>query len=241
MATEFKAISSRTTSGLVASVKAAITDGWQPFGSINVAGAQSIVMVVGRGEDITSAITDFDIAVASSRSMMIQRANLKMEDGFKPFGGFSEQTSQYAVALIKGEAEGGGSATVAWTDVTGKPSTFAPIIGTTATTAKAGNYAPAWGDVTGKPATFAPVIGTTSTTAMAGDKFVQGSAVASVAAVTSKAATAVASDAELAAAVTGLNALIAEFNKVRTDLAAVRTAHENLLAQVRASKVIATT
>lgn len=29
-----------------------------------------------------------------------------------------------------------------WTQVTGKPSTFAPIIGTTATTAKAGNWIP---------------------------------------------------------------------------------------------------
>lgn len=42
-------------------------------------------------------------------------------------------------------------------------------IGTTATTAKVGNYTPAWGDVTGKPTTFAPVIGTTATTAMAGN------------------------------------------------------------------------
>lgn len=29
-------------------------------------------------------------------------------------------------------------------------------LGTTASTAKAGDYAPAWGDVTGKPTTFAP-------------------------------------------------------------------------------------
>lgn len=35
------------------------------------------------------------------------------------------------------DAAGGGA--VAWADVTGKPATFAPIVGTTATTAKAGN------------------------------------------------------------------------------------------------------
>lgn len=35
-----------------------------------------------------------------------------------------------------------GDSTVAWEDVTGKPTTFAPTIGTTATTAKAGNYTP---------------------------------------------------------------------------------------------------
>lgn len=50
----------------------------------------------------------------------------------------------------------GGAGTTDWADITGKPATFAPTIGTTATTAKAGNYAPAWGDVTGKPTTFPP-------------------------------------------------------------------------------------
>lgn len=170
MATEFRALSSRTSSGLVALVNQAIADGWQPFGSINTAGPSSIVMVVARGDDVTSAITEFDIAVASSRALMIQRANIKLAAGFKPFGGFSEQTSQYAVALIKGDAgTGGGSTTVAWADVTGKPTTFAPIIGTTASTAKAGNYAPSWSEVTGKPTTFAPTIGTSPSTAKAGD------------------------------------------------------------------------
>lgn len=56
-----------------------------------------------------------------------------------------------------------------WTEVTSKPTTFAPIIGTTATTAKAGNYAPTWAEVTSKPTTFAPIIGTTATTAKAGN------------------------------------------------------------------------
>lgn len=44
---------------------------------------------------------------------------------------------------------GGESSPVAWADVTGKPSTFAPIVGTTATTAKAGNYTPTVATVTG--------------------------------------------------------------------------------------------
>lgn len=65
-----------------------------------------------------------------------------------------------------GSGEGG---PVDWADVTGKPSTFPPIIGTTPTTAKAGNYAPAWGDVTDKPTTFPPITGTTAGTAKAGD------------------------------------------------------------------------
>ena len=36
----------------------------------------------------------------------------------------------------------GGDGAVSWNDITGKPATFAPTIGTTATTAKAGNYTP---------------------------------------------------------------------------------------------------
>jgi len=44
----------------------------------------------------------------------------------------------------------------AWAEITSKPTTFAPVIGTGATDAKAGNYVPAWTEVTGKPTTFTP-------------------------------------------------------------------------------------
>lgn len=43
---------------------------------------------------------------------------------------------------IYGLPSGGGPSTVAWADVTGKPATYPPVVGTTATTAKAGNYQP---------------------------------------------------------------------------------------------------
>lgn len=42
---------------------------------------------------------------------------------------------------------GGGGGAVAWADVTGKPTTFPPVVGTTATTAKAGNYVPTSAEV----------------------------------------------------------------------------------------------
>ena len=79
----------------------------------------------------------------------------------QPFVAVNSGDAQDAPAGAKpislyGVEAGGEAAPVAWGDVTGKPSTFAPIVGTTATTAKAGNYQPAWGDVTGKPTTFAP-------------------------------------------------------------------------------------
>lgn len=48
------------------------------------------------------------------------------------------------------EAGGGGSGDpVTWDAVADKPATFPPVIGTTASTAKAGNWVPAIADVTG--------------------------------------------------------------------------------------------
>lgn len=94
----------------------------------------------------------------------------------------------YAVEEKVKEIEGGGDITVSWGDIEDKPTTFTPTIGTTATTAKAGNYQPTWAqvtskpatftpsahthvwaDITDKPATFAPTIGTSATTAKAGN------------------------------------------------------------------------
>ncbi len=54
------------------------------------------------------------------------------------------------------EVKPGGSSAVAWGDITGKPETFPPTIGTTAGTALAGN-------------THILTIGTTATTAAAGN------------------------------------------------------------------------
>lgn len=50
--------------------------------------------------------------------------------------GVPPEVAKEIIAVIA--ASGGGGA-VSWADVTGKPATFAPTIGTTATTAKAGN------------------------------------------------------------------------------------------------------
>jgi hypothetical protein len=44
---------------------------------------------------------------------------------------------------------GGGSATVTWDAITGKPTTFAPTIGSTASTAAAGNHTHAVAAITG--------------------------------------------------------------------------------------------
>lgn len=58
---------------------------------------------------------------------------------------FYDSVTGDVVFAIDADGTAGGS--VAWDDVTGKPATFPPTIGTTATTAKAGNYAPSAADV----------------------------------------------------------------------------------------------
>lgn len=77
-----------------------------------------------------------------------------------------------------------GGAAPTWASITGKPSTFPPTIGTTATTAlagntellqigttattaKAGDYQPTWAQVTGKPTTFPATVPVATATALA--------------------------------------------------------------------------
>lgn len=61
------------------------------------------------------------------------------DDVFFNPGDFSRRVTVADLKETIGEGSGG---EVTWADVTGKPSTYAPTIGTTATTAKAGNYTP---------------------------------------------------------------------------------------------------
>ena len=56
-------------------------------------------------------------------------------------------TAERLNALEQGVAEA--SAEVNWGNLPGKPATFPPTVGTTATTAKAGNWNPTIGNVTG--------------------------------------------------------------------------------------------
>lgn len=80
----------------------------------------------------------------------------------------------------------------------------------------------AWTDVTGKPATFAPIIGTGANQAMPGNKFVAGAAVANVG---SQTVTGADAEAVATSATTAVNAVATKVN--------------DLLAQLRVSKIIA--
>lgn len=81
------------------------------------------------------------------------------------------------IVVIGGDFTGGGGS-VDWTDITNKPSTFTPTIGTTSTTAVAGNDSRLTAGSAGTATVRA--LGTTSTTACAGNdsRLLTGSATA---------------------------------------------------------------
>lgn len=64
----------------------------------------------------------------------------------------SDGSMQEALPIDVTGGGGGEGGPVEWVDVLNKPATFPPIVGITASTAKAGNYSPAWSEVTNKPA-----------------------------------------------------------------------------------------
>lgn len=98
-------------------------------------------------------------------------------------------------------AAASGGAAVAWDDITDKPTTFAPTIGATASTAVAGNDARLTAGAAGTATVRA--IGSTATTAAAGNHTHAGLLTGSAAAVNNSVAT------DAAGVVTDFNALLA--------------------------------
>ncbi|KZQ44733.1 Decoration protein [Klebsiella aerogenes] len=90
-----------------------------------------------------SANAEFDGAYAE------QYMSAQFVSVFKPQVGGYLFRSQYGELLYLSKADfeaeysAGGGETVSWGDIEGKPTTFPPTIGTTATTAMAGNAKPA--------------------------------------------------------------------------------------------------
>ncbi|EKN3834169.1 hypothetical protein OZ696_004571 [Yersinia enterocolitica] len=113
----------------------------------------------------------------------------------------------------------------AWADITGKPSTFAPVIGTTVTTAMAGNKVPTSTDRDGVLQQTAIVAITDSSGGTSG-----GNTVAAV-----PAATAATTDAT-AASLTSTNAAI---TAIKNDFATLSAKYNALLAAVKAAGITA--
>ena len=86
--------------------------------------------------------------------------------------GYVKDDGTYGYLLKNGVIQGPPAAPADWATLIGKPTTFAPIIGTTSVTAKSGNYKPTWTEINSvipSYATFNPKIGTGPLTAKAGD------------------------------------------------------------------------
>lgn len=81
--------------------------------------------------------------------------------------GYVKDDSTFGYLLKNGVIQAGD-----WSTMTGKPTTYAPIIGTTSTTAKAGDWMPTWGEINSlipAEATFRPLLGTSAVTAKPGN------------------------------------------------------------------------
>lgn len=170
-------------------LQAAITAGFQPVSKITVNGSQSYSIVVAKGAD--SSITEAKVITSTNMRKLFEDIEAASNAGFTiDTSSLSLSAGQFFAYAYKGRS--GGSVSVAWTDVTGKP------------------------------ATFAPIVGTKENQAMPGNKFVAGAAVADVGIQTVAGAEA----SEVAtSATTAVNAVATKLN--------------DLLAQLRVAKIIA--
>ena len=186
--TEVKAINA-DSGRFNALLQAAITAGFQPVSKITVNGSQSYSIVVAKGAD--SSITEAKVITSTNMRKLFEAIEAASDDGFTiDTSSLSLSSGQFFAYAYKGRS--GGSVSVAWTDVTGKPATFAPIVGTGANQA------------------------------MPGNKFVAGAAVTDVGSQTITGADA---EAVAASATTAVNAVSTKVN--------------DLLAQLRVAKIIA--
>lgn len=225
--TEVKAISA-DSGRFNTLLQAAITAGFQPVSKITVNGSQSYSIVVAKGAD--SSITEAKVITSTNMRKLFKAIEDASNDGFTiDTSSLSLSAGQFFAYAYKGSS--GGAASVAWGDVTGKPATFAPIVGVGANQAMPGNktLATIGGvvPVSGLPAASTSAagiiqIGAGANNAMPGNKFVAGAAVANIENQT----------------VTGTEAAeVAE--SATTAVNAVATKVNDLLAQLRVAKIIA--
>ena len=224
--TEVKAISA-DSGRFNTLLQAAITAGFQPVSKITVNGSQSYSIVVAKGAD--SSITEAKVITSTNMRKLFEDIEAASGDGFTiDTSSLSLSPGQFFAYAYKGSS--GGAVSVSWADVTGKPATFAPIVGTEANQAMPGNktLATIGGvvPVSGLPVASASApgviqIGAGANNAMPGNKFVAGASVTDVASQTVTGA-----DAEAVA------------TSATTAVSAVATKLNELLAQLRVAKII---
>lgn len=162
--TTYEVLSANTVSELVALVNAAT--GKTPLGEIFIQGGAPRQVVV-TGEPVSGYISeDYQAVVGVDPRGLADAVMAVMTDSIQPLGAPIIRNNTMIQMMGTVTASSGGS--VAWDDITGKPAVIAA--GTDAATARAAIGA----------GTSSLVIGTTASTAMAGNKFTQGLAVPDV-------------------------------------------------------------
>lgn len=151
---------------LAASVNAKQGEGYAPAGGILYSNGLYIQpMATGDATDPYVIVREQETQNFAAKAVGSALGSIQFVDGF-------------FIQAFGTAAGGGGPTSVAWGDVTGKPSTFAPIVGTTANQAMAGNktlaniggVVPTSGLPTASTTAAGIIqIGTTATNAMAGN------------------------------------------------------------------------
>lgn len=133
--TEVKAISA-DSGRFNTLLQASIAAGFQPVSKITVNGSQSYSIVVAKGAD--SSITEAKVITSTNMRKLFEAIESASNDGFTiDTSSLSLSAGQFFAYAYKGSS--GGAPSVDWGDVTGKPTTFAPIVGTGANQAMPGN------------------------------------------------------------------------------------------------------
>ncbi|MES9587814.1 hypothetical protein ABWK57_02770 [Streptomyces sp. NPDC094045] len=200
---------------------------WQvEAGAVIAPGAFVAAGAEGRAVPVT-AVDPYAVAVA-------------LDAGTAPAGQTPGTVIRVAPLRTVGLGGGGGGGAVDWAAITGKPSTFTPTIGTTATTAVAGNDARLAAGAAGTATVRA--LGTTATTAAAGDHTHPGltadaaAGTASIRTLGTTATTAAAGNHSHTGLLTGTAAAVN--NSAATDAAGLVTDFNALLAALRARGII---
>lgn len=118
---------------------------------------QNLAVAVGTDvKKVNAAVGSLPSLTTTAKSDLVSAIN-EVRQAAASATGINDQTLSTTTTWSSQKISGAiTAATPTWSSITGKPATFDPTIGTTSTTAKAGDWVPAWTDVTGKP-TFAAV------------------------------------------------------------------------------------
>lgn len=146
MAGKIEVVQANTVGGLGQAVTKLVGFGYSLFGNPFALGGMACQIVV-QGDDQPVEDLEYQVVETNWTSTFEKQLEALLADGWTMYGSPFALGMTVAQVVKKGDipvvSDGGGSGgATAWADITGKPATFPPVVGTTATTAKAGNYAP---------------------------------------------------------------------------------------------------